>query len=79
MYEDIGRRALVALPWPEREVLELAYFVGMTQSEIAERLDTPLGTVKSRTFSGLTRLRLLLEGERSVVRIRPRQLEAVPA
>jgi len=48
--------ALSRLPDREREVLELAYFAGLTQVEIAERLETPLGTIKSRTVIGLERL-----------------------
>ena len=47
----------------EREVLELAYWSGLSQSEIAQFLDIPLGTVKTRTRSGLARLADLLEGE----------------
>jgi RNA polymerase sigma-70 factor, ECF subfamily len=54
------RRALAGLPRPQREVLELAYFNGLSQSEIAERLGEPLGTVKSRTHVALSRLRELL-------------------
>jgi RNA polymerase sigma-70 factor (ECF subfamily) len=54
------RRALAALPVLQREVLELAYFNGLSQSEIAERLGEPLGTVKSRTHVALSRLRELL-------------------
>ncbi len=54
------RRALAGLPPPQREVLELAYFNGLSQSEIAERLGEPLGTVKSRTHVALSRLRELL-------------------
>ena len=56
-------RALSALPDHERSVLELAYWSGLSQSEIASFLDIPLGTVKTRTRSGLARLAGLLEGE----------------
>jgi RNA polymerase sigma-70 factor (ECF subfamily) len=52
--------ALARLPEQEREAIELAYYGGFTQSELAERLGQPLGTIKSRMFSGLARLRALL-------------------
>lgn len=51
------RAALRTLPDPHREVLELAYFAGYTQSELAERLAVPIGTVKSRTFAAMHALR----------------------
>jgi RNA polymerase sigma factor (sigma-70 family) len=51
------RAALRGLADPHREVLELAYFAGYTQSELAERLAVPVGTVKSRTFAAMTALR----------------------
>jgi RNA polymerase sigma-70 factor, ECF subfamily len=56
-------RAVQDLPEHEREVLELAYWRGLSQSEVARFLDVPLGTVKTRTRSGLARLAGLLEGE----------------
>ena len=56
-------RALEVLPPREREVIELAYWSGMSQSEVAEYLHLPLGTVKTRTRSGLARLASVLEGE----------------
>jgi len=56
-------RALEELPEKEREVLELAYWSGLSQSEVADYLHIPLGTVKTRTRSALSRLAGVLEGE----------------
>ena len=60
--EDVARRsdvraALRTLSSAEREVLELAYWGGLTQSEVAAALGIPPGTVKSRTFNALAKLR----------------------
>jgi RNA polymerase sigma-70 factor (ECF subfamily) len=56
-------RAMQDLPDSERSVLELAYWSGLSQSEIADFLSIPLGTVKTRTRSGLRRLAEELDGE----------------
>jgi RNA polymerase sigma-70 factor (ECF subfamily) len=57
------RRALTALPPAQREVIEMAYFDGLTQREIADKTSAPLGTVKSRMRLGLVSMRQHLVGE----------------
>lgn len=56
--------ALNQLSTPEREVLKMAYYQGFSQSEIAERLNIALGTVKSRSRRGLLKLRQALINSR---------------
>ena len=54
------RRALSALPPPQREAIALAYYGNLSQREIAERLRVPIGTIKARTARGLHRVRRML-------------------
>ena len=54
------RQALAELPEEQRNILLLAYFDGLTQSEIATKLNAPLGTIKTRMRSGMIKLRALL-------------------
>ena len=55
------REALAQLPREQRDALVLAYYGGYTQREVASIAEVPLGTVKSRMFTGIKRLRALLE------------------
>ncbi len=59
--EAIGK-ALGKIPAEQRDAIELAFFKGLTQSEISDLLGTPLGTVKARIRRGMLRLRDYLEG-----------------
>jgi RNA polymerase sigma-70 factor (ECF subfamily) len=57
------RAALAAIPPDQREALVLAYYGGLSHSELAQRLDLPLGTVKSRVRRGLLALRDYLHAQ----------------
>lgn len=66
VWADEVRIVLNMLPEAQRNVIELAYFDGYTQTEIATALDLPLGTVKTRTSRGLHRMAGLLESSRGI-------------
>jgi len=56
-------RALATIPDPQREAIMLAYFEGFSQSEMAERLDQPLGTIKARVRLAMQKLKTVLEND----------------
>ena len=57
---QIVTEALQQIPENQRQILEMAYYDGLSQSEITKQLNIPLGTVKTRTRQGLLKLRKLL-------------------
>ena len=60
-YKEAVRQALSSLPKSQRQVIEMAYYEGRTQSEIAKTLGKPLGTVKTQTRQGMIMLRKFLK------------------
>lgn len=57
---ELVKKALEEIPEKQSEVIKIAYYRGMTQSEISEYLDIPLGTVKTRTRQGMIKLKRIL-------------------
>ena len=60
------RQALTTLPPEQRQVLDMAYFDGKTQATIADELQIPIGTVKTRTLAAMRKLRRVLDEEDGV-------------
>jgi len=60
---EIVQKALATLPEEQKQALLLAYYDGLTQSEIASQLGTPLGTIKTRMRAGMTKLRGVLASQ----------------
>ena len=56
-------RALATIPESQKEAIMLAYFEGFSQSEMAQRLDQPLGTIKTRVRLAMQKLRTVLEND----------------
>lgn len=65
--KDIVRQALAELPEEQRRTLLLAYFEGLTQTEIAAKLNAPLGTVKTRMRSAMSKLRETLRTQTGIL------------
>lgn len=59
---EVVRSALATIPEEQRKVIELAYYQGLTHSDISRRLGQPLGTVKTRMRLGMQKLRIALDG-----------------
>ena len=57
---ELVKRALEQIPEKQSEVIKIAYYRGMTQREISDHLDIPLGTVKTRTRQGMIKLKRIL-------------------
>jgi RNA polymerase sigma-70 factor (ECF subfamily) len=66
MQRELIRAAVAQLPPEQKQVLALAYFHGQTHRQIAETLDLPLGTVKTRIRLAMQKLRQFLEGQSPV-------------
>ncbi|NGP89341.1 sigma-70 family RNA polymerase sigma factor [Aliifodinibius halophilus] len=57
---ELVKKALEKIPEKQSEVIKIAYYRGLTQSEISDQLDIPLGTVKTRTRQGMIKLKRIL-------------------
>lgn len=76
---ELVQGALRRLPERERQLIELAYYGGYTQSDLARSLDLSLGTVKSRMFTGLARMRTFLAADTKLPAVSQRAREVASA